>query len=91
MSIRDIKELSKLIRFKMKLGLNLDSSICLDFEKKIKHKNYLFSKGIDFVYEIFNFESKINNPFLSLSINILGKNKNINRFFTKIADRGIVI
>ena len=34
MSIRDIKELSKLIRFKMKLGLNLDSSICLDFEKK---------------------------------------------------------
>ncbi len=91
MSIRDIKELSKLIRFKMKLGLNLDSSICLDFEKKIKHKNYLFSKGIDFVYEIFNFESKINNPFLSLSINILGKNKNVNRFFTKIADRGIVI
>ena len=60
------------------------------FEKKIKHKNYLFSKGIDFIYEAFNFESKMNNSLLSSSVNILGKNKYMNKFFIKFADEGVV-
>ena len=61
MSIRDIKVISELIKFKLNLGLEIDSSICIDFEKRAKHKNYLFSKGIDLVYEFFNLEGKINN------------------------------
>ena len=34
MSLRDIKEILGLIDFRMKNGLELDSSICSDFEKK---------------------------------------------------------
>ena len=72
-------------------GLELDSSICREFEKKMKHKNFLFSNGIDFIYEIFNIESKINKDIISKSAKALGKNKYINSFFTKVADTGIII
>ena len=36
MTIRDIKIFLELIKFKIKNGLEIDSSICLDFEKKNK-------------------------------------------------------
>ena len=55
MSIRDINEIIKLINFKLSHGLDLDESICSKFEKKTKHKNLIFSSGIDFIYEFFNF------------------------------------
>ena len=91
MSLRDIKLLIDLIKFRQEHGLELDNSICHDFEKKTKHKNFLFSSGIDFVYEFFNLESRIKNPFLSKTVKILGKNKHANKFFTKLADDGILI
>ena len=91
MSIRDIKLLIDLILFRLNHGLELDSLICRDFEKKAKHKNYLFSAGIDLVYEFFNLESKMNNSILSKSVKFFGKNKNTNKFFTKLADEGMVI
>ena len=91
MTIRDIKEISQLILFKQENGLDLDTSICSDFEKNTKSKNYLFSSGVDFIYEIFNFQNKIDNVSISRSIKFLGKNKMINNFFTKIADKGIGI
>ena len=91
MTLRDIREIMKLINSRKENGLALDSSICIDFEKNLRHKNILFSSGIDFIYEFFNFESKTNNKILSKSIRSLGKNKIINNFFTKIADQGLVI
>ncbi len=91
MSIRDIKELLDLIKFKIDNGLELDSSICKDFEKKTKHKNYLFSNGVDFIYEFFNLETKIKNPHLSKSVSIIGKNKFMNKFFKEIANNGIAL
>ncbi len=91
MTIRDIKEIHNLIRFKKEHGLDLDSSICFDFEKNVRNKNYLFSNSIDFIYEFFNFENKINNKVLSKTVQILGKNKTVNKFFTKFADNGLVI
>ena len=90
MSLRDIKEILELIKYKKDLGLPLDSSIFLDFEKKIKHKNYIFSKSIDFIYEYFNLEYKLNNTFLSKSVQLLGKNKLLNNSFKKIADEGLI-
>ncbi len=90
MSIRDINLLLKLIENKVKNGLDLDSSICSDFEKKIKHKNFLFSNGIDLIYEFFKLESKMNNNILSKSVQLFGKNKIINRFFVESADKGIM-
>ena len=91
MIIRDIKEIQSLIKFKMLHGLDLDSSIGFDFEKNTRNKNYLFSNGIDFIYEFFTLESKFNNNILSKSVKFLGKNKIIKNFFTKFADNGIII
>ena len=91
MSLRDIKLLSKLIDERINLGLDIDSSICHEFQKNIKDKNFIFSMGIDWIYELFNFESKIDTKLISKSINIIGKNKSINSFFKRLADSGLKI
>ena len=91
MSLRDINILSDLIDKKINLGLDLDSSICVEFQKNSQDKNYLFSSGIDCIYELFNFERKINSTLLSKSIKIIGKNKIMNSFFKKFADSGFRI
>ena len=91
MNIRDIKEIHKLIKFKKENGLDIDTSICVDFEKNTRNRNYLFSSGIDFIYEFFNFENKIKGNVLSKSVKFLGNSKIINKFFIKFADNGIII
>ncbi len=89
MSVRDIKELTELIENRISLGLDLDSSICIDFQNRTKDKNYIFSKGIDWIYELFNFESKINNNILSKSIKLISMNKSFKKIFRKFADIGL--
>ncbi len=89
MTIRDINILINIIKSKINLGLPIDSSVNNEFEKKIRHKNYIFSNGIDLIHEFFNFERKLNNNILSKSVKLLGKNSSINRMFTYIANRGI--
>ena len=91
MSIRDIKEIIKLIEFKINHGLDLDNSICIDFEKNTKNRNFLFSSGIDLIYEFFNLENKLKDNNLSKLVKFLCRNKTANKFFTKLADNGIVI
>ncbi len=91
MSIRDIKILLDLIKKKLELGIDLDSSICIEFEKKVKHKNFIFSQSIDLIYELFNIESKINNSLISKSVQFLGKKNYVNNFFSKYANIGIDI
>ncbi len=91
MTIRDIKILLEIIVNKYSLGLPLDSSVNYEFEKKSKHKNVIFSHGVDLVHEFFNLERKINNNLISRSVQFLGKNSNINKLCTKIADRGTLI
>ena len=91
MTIRDIREILNLIKLRKNNGLALDSSICEDFEKNLRHKNIIFSSGIDFIYEFFNLESKMKNQILSRSVKLLGKNKLVNNFFTNIADNGLII
>ena len=58
MNIRDIRALLEIIQKKIDLEMQLDASILNDFEKKTKNKNFIFSSGIDFIYEIFNKEKK---------------------------------
>ncbi len=91
MSLRDIRMLSDIINEKINLGLEIDNSICHEFQKNSKDKNYLFSAGIDWIYKLFNFENKIDSDLLSESIKIIGKNKAINSFLKKFADNGIRI
>ena len=91
MTIRDINQLLMIIINKIELGLQIDNSICLEFEKKVRHKNYLFSSSIDLVYEFFNLESKIKKKNLSKLVQFLGKNESINKLFTKFANNGSII
>ena len=89
MTIRDIKTLINIIKKKIDLGLAVDSSVNKEFEKKIRHRNYIFSNGIDFIHEFFNFERKFHSRVLTKSIKLIGKNPSLNKMFTTIADRGI--
>ena len=90
MTIRDIKVLMNIIKDKLDLGLPLDSSVNKEFEQNLKHKNFIFSNGVDLIHEFFNIERKTNNNILSKSVQFLGKNSSVNKVFTKIADKGIL-
>ena len=90
MTIRDIDILINIIKDKISLGLPINSSVNILFEKKTKHKNYIFLNSIDLIYEFFNFERKINNNILAKSLKLLDKNTSINKMFTKIADKGLI-
>ena len=90
MTIRDIIILIDIIQNKISLGLSLDKSVNLEFENKLRHKNLLFSNGIDLIHEIFNFERKTKSKILSKSIQFLGKNPSLNKLFTEVADKGLV-
>ena len=88
MTLRDIKVFSEIIQEKLDLGLPLDISVNEEFENKSKHINYIFSNGIDFVYELFNFERETKSKILGKTMKFLGKNFKLNRKFIEIADYG---
>jgi len=91
MIIRDIKDLSEIIQDKIDLGLQLDSLILEKFQKKTKNKNFIFSKGVDFIYEFFNFDKNTNGNNLSKILKSLGSNKNFMKIAIKFADKGLNI
>jgi 2-octaprenyl-6-methoxyphenol hydroxylase len=91
MTIRDIKIISTIIQNKINLGMQLDSSILEEFENKTKYTNFIFSNGIDFIYELFNFDKKIKNENLNKIIKLLGKNHRLNNILIKYADKGFNI
>ena len=91
MTIRDIRTLIDIIKNKYSLGLPIDSLINKEFENSSKHRNYIFSSGVDFVHEFFNFERKLKTNILSKSVKIIGENHNINKLLIKFADKGIII
>jgi len=90
MTIRDIKVLLQIIKKRLDVGLSLDSFVCSEFQKEIKHRNFIFSNGIDLIHEFFNIERKTRTDFLSKSVKFIGSQSSINRMFTKIADKGIL-
>ena len=89
MTIRDIKIFSEIIQGRIDLGLHLDSSISEEFEKKTKHKNFIFSNGVDSIYELFNFNRKNKDKNLNQILKLLGANKKFINFLIKFADKGI--
>jgi 2-octaprenyl-6-methoxyphenol hydroxylase len=88
MTIRDIQIFLEIVKERLNLGLSLDSSVNLEFQKKIKHKNFIFSNGIDLIQELFNIERKMKTNFLSKSFKTISNYPPINKMFTKIADKG---
>jgi 2-octaprenyl-6-methoxyphenol hydroxylase len=89
MTIRDIKILSEIIEGKIDLGMQIDSSISVEFEKQTKSKNFLFSNSIDFIYEAFNFDTKIRTKSFNKILKSIGKNKSLTNYFIKFADKGL--
>ena len=89
MTLRDIKTFLKIIDEHIELGLSIDKAILFKFEKKIKHLNFIFSHGIDFIHEFFKFDNKLNNKISNELFNCFSKNKLIKRYIEDIANRGI--
>ena len=90
MTLRDLQAIYKIIQNKIDLGLRIDNSVAIEFEKKMKHKNFIFSNGIDLIYEFFNFDRKIRSNNLSRIIKFIGNNKPINKLFISFADKGLI-
>ena len=89
MTLRDIKIFSSLIQERLDLGLPLDSFILKQFEEKTKSKNYIFSTGIDFIYEFFKLENKYGNKYSNQILSAVGKNNTFSKYVSKIADNGL--
>ena len=83
MTIRDIKILLEIIQNKIDLGLPINSSVNQEFQKNTKHRNFIFSNGIDFIYEFFNYEGKTNNNLLVNSLKYVGSKNSINNLLKK--------
>ena len=90
MTIRDVKILLNIIKNKVEVGLPLDKSINIEFQNKTKHKNFIFSNGVDLIHEFFNIERKTNSKFLSRSVQFIGNYSKINKIFSKIGDKGVL-
>jgi len=90
-TIRDIKVLSELIQKRIELGLPLDHSILQEFENRTKHLNYIFTSAVDLVYEFFKLDNKINNKVSKGLFKLIDENKDLNRFFSSYANRGLVL
>ena len=90
MTIRDIQILLEIIKDRLDIGLPINGSVNYEFQKKIRHKNLIFSEGIDLIHDLFNVERKMKASFLSRSIKTIGNYPFINKMFTKIADKGVL-
>jgi 2-octaprenyl-6-methoxyphenol hydroxylase len=89
MIIRDIKILSEIIQNKIDLGMQLDASVLFAFEKETKNKNFIFSNSVDIIYEIFNFDKKLQNKSFTKILKTIGNNKRLTNYFIKLADKGL--
>ena len=90
MTIRDIKILLEIIKKRLEVGLSLDASVNLEFQQKQRHKNFIFSNGVDLIHELFSIERKMKTSFISKSVKLINNYPSINKMFVKIADRGLL-
>ena len=88
MTMRDIKILLEIIKKRLEVGLSLDASVNLEFQQKQRHKNFIFSNGVDLIHELFSIERKMKTSFISKSVKLINNYPSINKMFVKIADRG---
>ena len=91
MTIRDIRDLSEIIQDKIDLGLQLDSLILDEFQKKTQNKNFIFSSGVDFIHEFFKFDKKTDGKSLNTILKLFGTNKSFMNGVIKFADKGFNI
>ena len=86
MTIRDIKVLSNLIDERISLGLEMNSELLDNFEKKTKSHNYIYANSIDFIYEFFKFDNKIKNSISDPIFKLFKKNNILNNLAIRLSD-----
>ena len=91
MTLRDLRILLNELQNKIDLGLPIDSSLLNEFQKKTKHYNLIYANGMNFIQDFFKLNNKFQNDYSDKIISLLGKNKLINNFFLKVADKGFAI
>tara|TARA_B100000795_G_scaffold213992_1_gene167680 strand:+ start:275 stop:1372 length:1098 start_codon:yes stop_codon:yes gene_type:complete len=91
MTIRDIRAISLIIQDKINLGLQIDSLVFKEFEQKTKNANFVFSNGVDFLFEFFNFNKKIENTIFDKILKYFGDRETIKDILIKYADNGLKI
>ncbi len=89
MTIRDIKIISNIINDRISLGLPIDISVAEDFQSSTKHRNYLYGKAIDGIYEFFRLDSNINNSISKPVFGILNKNSIFKKYSNILSDKGL--
>ena len=89
MNLRDIRNLLDIIDNNISLGLPLDTSVLNKFESKTKHLNYIFSTGVDFIYEFFKYDIKKN--YSEKILKNFENNNFVKRYISKFADKGLNI
>ena len=89
MTIRDIKIFLDIIKKKIVLGIELNSYVAENFEKKTKHLNFIYSYGVDFIYEFFNFDNKFGNLISKSTVINLTKNSLFKRYINYASDKGL--
>ena len=90
MTMRDIQILLNLIDEQKNLGLPLDKSLLIKFENKIKHLNFIFASGVDFIHEFFIIDNKLNNSITKNVFKFLDKSNLFNHHIPNVANRGII-
>jgi 2-octaprenyl-6-methoxyphenol hydroxylase len=84
MTLRDLESLEKILRKKLKLGLDIGSEDVLnEFSSEVKPRNFAFSIGVDFIKNTFSYKKLRNNSLRTINKNIFLKN-----IFFSIADKG---
>ena len=89
MTIRDIKIISKIVNYKLSLGLPIDISVAEDFQNTTKHLNYLYGKTIDGIYEFFNLDNNVNNLISKPVFKILNENSTFKKYSNILSDKGL--
>lgn len=91
MIIRDIKTLQEIIKNKIDLGLELESSILAEFNNRAKSYNFLFAKGVDLTEEFFSNNNDMFNLYSNKFFSKVDKNDSIKSLFIKFANKGLNI
>ena len=90
MILRDLASLEKILKNKIHLGLDVGSYDTLaEFSNQTKSKNLIYSLGIDFLRNIFDFEKKPLKKFRNKIMSKFNKNTFVKDIFYNVADKGL--
>ena len=90
MTVRDINNLTKIYKSKIKYGYKLnDYSILKEFDKKSKLNNFIFASSIDLIRRSFKFKNKNLSKGRKKIFNELDTLPELKRELIKVADKGL--